>query len=223
MINLSGININDNEKIILIFFISIIFYVLIYLELNKVCVMILILLFFVFYDKFIKNTKTFFYNKKQEDVNYNSRIEGLLHELEYYEKLSPYKYKEAYNLWGKYIKTLNKLESEKLYNYTQYFDNAYLYLKESCNIFMGIIIGLNERKYIDGMDYGDFENTKELTRGSKIIKQLYSEGQNILYNLSLRLNKKWEENPNIHNKEIIINVPDPYDYKNKKKNNYDFF
>ena len=86
---------------------------------------------------------------------------------------------------------------------------------------MGITTGLKERKYIEGMEYGDFENNKELKRNTTIIKELYNEGYNLLYNLSLRLNKKWEEGPNIHNKEIIFNSPEAYDYKNKNK--VDFF
>ena len=71
------------------------------------------------------------------------------------------------------------------------------------------------------MEYGDFENSKELKRVSNIIRELYKEGYSLLYNLSLRLNKRWEENPNIHNKEIIFNTPEPRD-KNKYSER-DFF
>ena len=46
---------------------------------------------------------------------------------------------------------------------------------------------------------------------TKVVKELYKEGYLILYNLSLRLNKKWEENPHILNKEIIFNHPLPFD------------
>ena len=223
MINLPRINITDNKTILIIFFICIIFYTFIYLDLNKVVVMIFILLFFVYYEKVIKNTKTFFLKNRTRDENYNNRIEELLNELKGFQKLSPYKFTEGYSVWVKFIKTINKLESEKLYNYSQYFENAHLYLKDSCNIFLGITTGSKERKYIDGMEYGDFENSKELKRGSNIVKALYQEGYSLLYNLSLRLNKKWEEDPNIHNKEIIFNSPEPHDYKNKSKYNYDFF
>ena len=41
---------------------------------------------------------------------------------------------------------------------------------------------------------------------SFIINQLYKEGYNLLYNLSNKLNKKWKENPNINNKEIILDL-----------------
>ena len=36
---------------------------------------------------------------------------------------------------------------------------------------------------------------------------LMKEGYDILYNLSIYLNKKWVEKPNIHTKEIIFDYP----------------
>jgi|TARA_B110000971_G_scaffold218535_1_gene257547 hypothetical protein len=221
MINLPRINITDNKTILIILFMSIIFYTLIYLDINKIAVMIFILLFFVYYDKVIKNTGSFFFKKRGRDENYNNRIEELLNELKIFEKITPYRYSQGYSVWVKFIHTINKLESDELYNYSQYFENAHLYLKNSCNIFMGMTIESRERKYIEGMEIGDFENSKELRRSSYIVKELYKEGYNLLYNLSLRLNKKWEENPNIHNKEIILNSPEPRDDRNKY--NADFF
>lgn len=223
MINLPRINITNNKTIIIILFLCIIFYTLIYLDINKVTVMIFILLFFVFYNQVIKNTKSFFFKRRERDENYNNQIEELLYELSRFEKISPYKYNEGYNVWKKFIKTINKLESSKIYNYNQYFENAHLYLRDACNIFMGITVGSKERKYIEGMEYGDFESSKDLKKGGNIVKELYKEGNSLLYNLSLRLNKKWEKGPNIHNKEIIFNSPEPYDYKNKIKNKFDYF
>ena len=55
---------------------------------------------------------------------------------------------------------------------------------------------------------------------SKISKELYNEGYSLLYNLSLRLNKKWKENPHVFNKEIIIDHPLPFD---KGLNHFDFY
>lgn len=222
MINLPRINITNNKTVLIILFVGIIFYILNYLDVNKTVTMIFIILFFVYYDKVIKNTNKFFFKKKGRDENYNNRIEELLNSFKEYKYLSPYRYNEGYNMWKEFIHLLNKLESEDLYNYNQYFDNAHFYLKKSCNIFMGMTTESKERKYIDGMEYGDFENSKELKRISGIIRELYSEGYILLYNLSLRLNKKWEEDPNIHNKEIVFNVPEPHDKKNKYDNR-DFF
>ena len=77
------LRINDNKKIVTIFFISIIFYLLNYLDVNKVGVMILIILFFVFYDKFIKNAERIFLKKKKDNEYYNNNIEEILYELQY--------------------------------------------------------------------------------------------------------------------------------------------
>tara|TARA_B100000575_G_C23131304_1_gene656284 strand:- start:1484 stop:2152 length:669 start_codon:yes stop_codon:yes gene_type:complete len=222
MINLPRINITNNKTVLIILFVGIIFYILNYLDVNKTVTMIFIILFFVYYDKVIKNTNKFFFKRKGRDENYNNRIEELLNSFKEYKHLSPYRYNEGYNMWKEFIHLLNKLESEDLYNYNQYFDNAHFYLKKSCNIFMGMTTESKERKYIDGMEYGDFENSKELKRISGIIRELYNEGYILLYNLSLRLNKNWEEDPNIHNKEIVFNVPEPHDKKNKYDNR-DFF
>jgi hypothetical protein len=222
MINLPKINITDDKTIIIVLLTGVTFYTLTYLDINKLGAMIFILLFFVFYNTFIKNTNKFFFKKRNSDVNYNNRIEGLLYELENYKKISPYRYSQGYDIWKKFIETLTKLESEELYNYNQYFDNAHFYLKKSCNIFMGMSIEADERMYIDGMEYGDFENSKELKRVSSVIRELYKEGYSLLYNLSLRLNKKWDNDKNIHNKEIIFNVPEPRDTRNKYENK-DFF
>ena len=222
MINLPRINITNNKTVLIILFVGIIFYILNYLDVNKTVTMIFIILFFVYYDKVIKNTNKIFFKRKGRDENYNNRIEELLNSFKEYKHLSPYRYNEGYNMWKEFIHLLNKLESEDLYNYNQYFDNAHFYLKKSCNIFMGMTTESKERKYIDGMEYGDFENSKELKRISGIIRELYNEGYILLYNLSLRLNKNWEEDPNIHNKEIVFNVPEPHDKKNKYDNR-DFF
>ena len=129
--------------------------ILIYLDINKVAVMIFILLFFVYYDTVIKNTEKFFFKKRQRDENYNNRIEELLNELEMFKKITPYRYTQGYNTWVEFIKTLNKLESENLYNYSQYFENAHLYLKNACNIFMGMRVdsGSQAQQYIGDITY----------------------------------------------------------------------
>ena len=92
MINLPRINITDNKTLLLILFTSIIFYILIYLDVNKIAVMIFIILFFVYYDTVIKNTNKFFFTKKERDENYNNHIEDLLYGFQNYKYISPYRY-----------------------------------------------------------------------------------------------------------------------------------
>ena len=83
---------------------------------------------------------------------------------------------------------------------------------------MGITVGGKERKYIEAMEYGDFENSKELNKGSELVKELYIYNYFIIF---LRLNKKWDKDPNINKKLYLMYLN--HDYKNKNKYNYDFF
>ena len=55
---------------------------------------------------------------------------------------------------------------------------------------------------------------------TKTVQELYQESHEILYNLSLRLNEKWKENPNRYNSQIILDYPQSYD---KSINNHDYF
>ena len=55
---------------------------------------------------------------------------------------------------------------------------------------------------------------------SKLSKDLYKEGYQLLYNLSLRLNKRWEDRPSQYNKQIVLDHPLPYD---KETTSYDFY
>ena len=65
-------------------------------------------------------------------------------------------------------------------------------------------INIKERKYIDRLKSNNFEGAKNMNDLSKLIRKIYKEGYQLLYNLSLELNKNWKENPNINNKEIIL-------------------
>ena len=119
-----------------------------------------------------------------------------------------------------HLKTFGYLENDELFNYTQYFENAQLYLQKSTNHFQSIGVSSVERKYIDGLKFHDFTNSKELMEISKLSKELYKEGYQLLYNLSLRLNKRWGDRPSQYNKQIVLDHPLPYD---KETTSYDFY
>ena len=55
---------------------------------------------------------------------------------------------------------------------------------------------------------------------SSIVKNLYKESYLILYNLSYELNKRWKKNPDINNKEIIIN---DINYPLDSSKSFDFY
>lgn len=153
-------------------------------------------------------------------VSYNSNIENILKSLKKFKKKSKNQYLKGIYYWNKFIKTIHILEDDNLENYNPYFDKAFDYLKESVNYFHSINVDVPERKLIDGIKYNDFTNAKKTKEVGNLSKELYKEGYLLLYNLSLKLNKKWKENPNINNKQIILDHPLPY---NDKITSFDFY
>jgi len=220
MINFPRINLKNENLLIIISLLILALYISSKVSINVMVGFILIIVFLNYYKSLYKEVNDDLFIKKSNDINYNNKIEKLLLELKNYEKISPYKYNKGIQLWKSFINEINNLEDDKLYNYNQHFENAEYYLKQSVNTFMSFGVESEERKYIHAVKFNDFEDTKELNRVSRISRELHEEGYNILYNLSLRLNKRWKENPNIHNKEIVLNYPQPNE-KNKK--NYDYF
>lgn len=220
MINFPRINLKNENILVIIFLLSIFLYICSKVSINVIVGFIFIIIFLTYYKDVYKDVTSDLFTKRDNDINYNNKIENILLELKKYEKISPYNYNKSIDLWKSFINEISILENEKLYNYSQHFENAEFYLKGSVNSFISLGVELPDRKYIHAMKYNDFENTKELNKVSKLSRELYQEGYNILYNLSLKLNKKWLDNPNIHNKEIVLNYPHPYD---KKKSKYDYF
>ena len=220
MINFPRINLKNENLLIIISLLILALYISSKVSVNVMVGFILIIVFLNYYKSLYKEVNDDLFIKKANDINYNNKIEKLLLEIKNYEKISPYKYTKGIQLWKSFINEINDLEDDKLYNYNQHFENAEYYLKQSVNTFMSFGVESEERKYIHAVKFNDFENTKELNRVSRISRELHEEGYNILYNLSLRLNKRWRENPNIHNKEIVLNYPQPNE-KNRK--NYDYF
>lgn len=220
MINFPRINLKNENLLIILSLLFLTLYICSKVSVNIMVGFILIIVFLNYYKSLYKEVNDDLFIKNENDINYNNKIEKLLLELKKYEKISPYKYKRGIDFWKSFINEINLLEDDKLYNYNQHFENAEYYLNQSVNTFMSFGTESEERKYIHAMKYNDFETTKELNRVSRISKELHAEGYNILYNLSLRLNKRWREKPNIHNKEIVLNYPKPNDKSNQK---FDYF
>ena len=144
----------------------------------------------------------------------------ILKKLKKYKKKSRNQYLKGMYYWNMFIKNIHVLEDEKLQNYNQYFDRAFDSLKASVNSFQSISSQIPERQLIDGIKYNDFTNAKHTKQISELSKDLYHEGYQILYNLSIDLNKRWKENPNIFNKQIVLDHPLPFD---TDMNDYDFY
>tara|TARA_Y100000817_G_scaffold295601_1_gene270482 strand:- start:1648 stop:2319 length:672 start_codon:yes stop_codon:yes gene_type:complete len=223
MINFTEIDLKNKNRII-IFILSLFLFFLNHFE-TKTLVSILVMIIIINqYSSLKENIGTKLINNKEKSpplINYNNKIEGLLNEIKKYKKMSRYNYKRGMHYWYQFVKAIDLLENDDLYNYNQYFENAFYYLRISTNIFQSFGVEAEERNYIDAIKYNDLEVSKDMMNITKVVKELYKEGYLILYNLSLRLNKKWEENPHILNKEIIFNHPLPFD--KTSTNNYDYY
>ena len=186
---------------------------------NIILSIILIIIFVSQYPLFTKNFNTVF-EKNKTDYTYSPKIKELFKKLKKHKGISIFNYQKGLDYWKQFIKHINLLENDKLENYNQYFDNAYNYLTLSVNMINSLGVGSYDRKYIDGMKYGDYESSKNMKEINEISTKLFEEGYLLLYNLSMKLNIKWRENTNIHNKEIILDHPQPRDLKHSS---YDFF
>tara|TARA_B110000495_G_C23012793_1_gene599280 strand:+ start:1044 stop:1616 length:573 start_codon:yes stop_codon:yes gene_type:complete len=171
------------------------------------------------YYTFNKNLDTIIKEKEPEYI-YNPEIRRILKKIKKYKKISLYNYKKGIEYWAQFIKHVTMLDDPKLKNYNLYFDNAYHYLVSSVNMFNSLGVSSYDRKYIDGMKYGDYQSSKDMKNITELCKELYKEGYSLLYNISLKLNKRWKQNVNNHNKEIVLDYPQPRDLKSTS---YDFF
>lgn len=205
------------------FFIFIIFIILCKVDIKFTLLFFLFIFFFKDNDFFKKNItdKIKIPTKKENLPNYNSNVENILKKLEKYKKNHHTQYDKGIYYWKKFIKTLKILENDKLENYNQYFDRGFDYLKESVNQFNSISISVKERSLIDGIKFNDFTPTKRMNEVSSLSKKLYHEGYLLLYNLSLDLNKRYFKNPNINNKQIILDHP--LAHNENISSSFDFF
>jgi hypothetical protein len=191
-----------------------------YIDIKYVLIILVVLYIYRDYDNIKEKINISLKTDKKHEIEYNSNVERLLNKLKKYNK----KYKKQYDLglyyWKKFIKLLKILEDESLQNFNQYFDRAFDYLKQSVNSFQSISVSVKERELINGIKFGDYKNAKNTKNVSILSKELYQEGYLLLYNLSLELNKRWLKNPNINNKQIILDHPLEYD---KNITLYDFY
>lgn len=209
--------IKDNKKIIFIFLI-----ILIILRNNNINYIVgLILIFYLLFNyEYIDPSIKKLNEKKEDNINYTYKIQDIFDELKEYESVSLFDYKKGIEYWKSFIKLLVKLEDKSLYNYNQYYENAYNYLILSVNKFMGLGVAVNELTLIDGLEYNDFSRSKDMKKISKLVKDLYYEGYKLLYSLSFNLNDKWKDNINIYNKPIMLEYPKPRDISSNK---HEFF
>lgn len=222
MINFPEIDLKNEKVKVILFFLGVMLFF--FNQFQEKTLLSIIVIFIVI--NFYYNTKKTIQdkvitNKKPLLLNYNNKIENLLKKIKKFKKRSPHNYKEGMYYWVKFMKNIDMLEDDTLYHYNDYFENAQYYLQNSVNLFQSLGTEAVERKLIDATNYNDFVNSKELNEHTKTVQELYKESHELLYNLSLRLNKKWKENPHIMNKEIVYAHPHPNDKYASEK--YDYY
>ena len=224
MINFPEIELKDKNILIIIFVITLMLFFFNYLDI-KVLISILVIFYIINqYPTLKKNINENILDKNKKSkipIKYNHKISKLLSKLKKYKKKSPYNYKQGMYYWTQFMKLIDLLEDDNLHHYNQYFENAHQYLQKATNTIQSLGVEAEERKYIQALKFNDFEDSKDLSKISKISKQLYQEGYLLLYNLSLRLNQKWEISPSVFNKQIVLDHPLPND--KYLSNHFDFY
>ena len=219
MIDINDIKyiIQSNIKYILI--ISIIFFIAVqYLDTN-IIFMISILLFIIVNYKNILSTindikKSIPKEKKiiddnfrfRRDINFSDELTIYLNKLKRFKKYNRKAWDEGYNYIKMFMYTINDLERDDISHPKQYFENAQLYLKKSLNHFQSIGLSVPEENYIQSLKYNKLEANKLSNRIGKLCKKIYKHCFYLLYNLSLRFNEDFFNDPNTYKNEIDINT-----------------
>ncbi len=147
------------------------------------------------------------YNRrKKKEVHFNEDLDHLLHKLRKYRKYNPHSYDEGYRYIKMYMYIIHDLEKDDIAHPRQYFENAQLYLKKALNYFQAISVSVPEENLIHALKYNKYEQTKLGNRIGKLCKKIYKLGYHLLYNLSLRLNEDFFENPDMYKTEINLNA-----------------
>ena len=204
----------DNHVILLIF--AIIFFISFYYVSEKiVLLMILFSMLFYFKNDFIddiekhspQSNQNIIENnrRRKEQINFHSSIQPIVDELSHYKKYNPSSYKDGLKNIQLFSLLLSDLEKDKIYHWTQYFENAKYYLTKSVNNFQSIGISVPEENLNQALKYNKFEPTKLGNRVGKLCKRLNKHCYYLLYNLSLRLNESWIKDPDIYKDQIAIN------------------
>jgi len=101
---------------------------------------------------------------------------------------------------------IHDLEKIDISHPKQYFENAEIHLKNSLNHFQSISISVPEETFNETLKYNKFETTKLGNKIGKLCKRLHKHCYYILFNLSLRLNEIWENEPDIYMSQITMNI-----------------
>ena len=151
-------------------------------------------------EKFIDTNK-----KVKKEIVFDERTNSLLLQFKRYKKYNKISYNEGYKYIQLFFYTIHDLEKDAIKHPRQIFENAELYLKQGLNSFQSLSISVPEDSYINSLKYNDIESSKLSTKVGKLCKELQGHCYYLLYNLSLRFNKDFIDNPDIYKKSISFN------------------
>ena len=152
-------------------------------------------------EKFIDTNK-----KVKKEIIFDEKINSLLLQFKRYKKYNKISYNEGHKYIQLFFYTIHDLEKDTIKHPRQIFENAELYLKQGLNSFQSLSISVPEDSYINSLKYNDMESTKLSVKVGKLCKGLQEHCYYLLYNLSLRFNKDFIDNPDIYKKEISLNT-----------------
>jgi len=152
-------------------------------------------------EKFIDTNK-----KVKKEIFFDEKINSLLLQFKRYKKYNKISYNEGYKYIQLFFYTIHDLEKDAIKHPRQIFENAELYLKQGLNSFQSLSISVPEDSYINSLKYNDMESTKLSTKVGKLCKELQEHCYYLLYNLSLRFDKDFIDNPDIYKNEISFNT-----------------
>ena len=150
--------------------------------------------------------------RKEKELQWNPEIEEILHKLKRFKKYNPNSYEDGYYFMKMYTYTINDLENDKITNHNHYFDKLYMYYKQSINNFQSISVSVPEESTYDALKYNRLTTMKIASRISDLCKRLQKICYTEIFNLSLRLDENWKQNPTIHTKGIHMNPQEIEEY-----------
>jgi len=184
------------------------------IETNTLLILIVLLLILVFHkdifqlvetdNKLEKKTIVQTENKKiKTTIHFDKQTKEIIKELKQYKKYNKTSYKKGYQYLKYFFYSVQELEHNEIDHFRNTFENAQLYLKQSCNAFQSLSVSVPEDTYLNSLKF----KTKDKNKSEKIgelCKDLHTHCYHLLYNLSLRLNEEFYKNPDSLKKEIIF-------------------
>lgn len=188
------------------------------LETNVISIISIIVFIFVNYKNISNNLKDIKDGEKKyerviednrrvkHEIHFNDEINKYLHKMRKFRKYNPQSYDSGYDYMKMFMYTVHDLEKDDISHPKQYFENAQLYLKKSLNLFQSISLSVPEETLIHGLKYNKYEANKLSNRIGELCKNIYKHCYYILYNLSLRFNEDFFNEPDIYKSEIDLNT-----------------